>query len=113
MTASAEQRARDMLDRMGVPDAQSYTSGDLVELANLIADRSRQAAALRAVLDLHRPVVVEGRNGDGDEREGVGCGSCLLEDYPCPTAKELAGQPGAALDGRPNSPDLAETTETS
>ena len=34
---SAEQQARDMLARMGVPDAQSYSSGDLVELANLIA----------------------------------------------------------------------------
>jgi hypothetical protein len=34
---SAEQQARDMLERMGVPDAQSYSAGDLVELANLIA----------------------------------------------------------------------------
>jgi len=35
--ATAEQQARDMLERMGVPEAQSYTAGDLVELANLIA----------------------------------------------------------------------------
>ena len=34
---SAEQKARDMLERAGVPDAQSYTSGQLVEIANLIA----------------------------------------------------------------------------
>lgn len=34
---TAEQQARDMLERMGVPEAQSYTAGDLVELANLIA----------------------------------------------------------------------------
>lgn len=36
--ATPEQQARDMLERMGVPNAQSYTSGNLVELANLIAD---------------------------------------------------------------------------
>lgn len=35
---SAEQRARDLLERYGVEDAQSMTAGDLVELANLIAD---------------------------------------------------------------------------
>lgn len=38
---TAEQKARDMLQRIGVPDAQSYTAGDLVELANLIADSER------------------------------------------------------------------------
>src|SRR5689334_6218643 len=38
---TAEQSARDMLERMGVEDAQSFTSGDLVELANLIAERDR------------------------------------------------------------------------
>jgi hypothetical protein len=38
---SAEQQARDMLARMGVPDAQSYSSGDLMELANLIAEAKR------------------------------------------------------------------------
>lgn len=35
--ASAEQQARDMLERAGVPNAQDMTSGDLVEVANLIA----------------------------------------------------------------------------
>ena len=34
---SAEQKARDMLERMGVEGAQIYTSSDLVELANLIS----------------------------------------------------------------------------
>jgi len=38
---SAEQQARDLLDRMGVPDAQSFSAGDLVELANLIAMRPK------------------------------------------------------------------------
>jgi len=34
---SAEQKARDMLERMEVPGAQQMTAGELVELANLIA----------------------------------------------------------------------------
>lgn len=39
-----EQEARDMLERMGYDDAQSRTAGDVIELANLIADaRSRPA----------------------------------------------------------------------
>ena len=37
MNDTAEQKARDMLERMGVENAQSFSSGDLVELANLIA----------------------------------------------------------------------------
>lgn len=40
-TESAEQRARDMLDRIGDHNACSYSSGDLVELANLIAMSDR------------------------------------------------------------------------
>lgn len=34
---TAEQKARDMLERMGVEGAQDFSAGDLVELANLIA----------------------------------------------------------------------------
>jgi len=48
---SAEQQARDMLERMGIEDAQEFTAGDLVELANLIAaqsaNRDAQADAAR------------------------------------------------------------------
>ena len=33
---SPEQAARDMLDRMGVKNAQSFSAGDVVELANLL-----------------------------------------------------------------------------
>ncbi len=33
---TAEQQARDMLDRMGIDGAQSFSSGELVELANLL-----------------------------------------------------------------------------
>lgn len=34
---TAEQEARDLLERMGVPGAQEFSAGELVELANLIA----------------------------------------------------------------------------
>lgn len=33
-----EQEARDILESLGVENAQNYTSGDLVELANHIAN---------------------------------------------------------------------------
>jgi hypothetical protein len=35
---SAEQQARDLLERLEVDGAQAYSAGKLVELANLIAD---------------------------------------------------------------------------
>ena len=41
MNTSAEQQARDMLERMGVLFAQSFSAGEVGELANLIADRHR------------------------------------------------------------------------
>ena len=37
MSTTAEQQARDMLERMGVEDAQEFTDEDIVELANLIS----------------------------------------------------------------------------
>ncbi len=45
---TAEQEARDMLDRMGVEDAQAFTAGDLVELANLITEVGKLCAAVAA-----------------------------------------------------------------
>lgn len=48
---TAEQKARDMLERMGVEDAQSFSAGDLVELANLIAERDALKASLQAMHD--------------------------------------------------------------
>lgn len=36
MMETAEQKARDLLERMGVEGTQEMTAGDLVELANLI-----------------------------------------------------------------------------
>lgn len=41
---TAEQKARDMLERMSVEGAQTFSAGDIVELANLIATRDGVAA---------------------------------------------------------------------
>lgn len=38
---SIEQRARDLLERLGVEDAQEWTNGDVLELANLINEKIR------------------------------------------------------------------------
>jgi hypothetical protein len=51
---SAEQDARDLLEQCGVEDAQSFTAGDVIALANFIAEASRdrqQLAAIRALSD--------------------------------------------------------------
>ncbi len=45
---TTEQNARDMLERMGVPDAQAYSAGEVVELANLIADADIPVALAEA-----------------------------------------------------------------
>jgi hypothetical protein len=44
MTPTPEQEARELLDRIGVPDAERYSAGDLVELANLLAELDDDAA---------------------------------------------------------------------
>jgi hypothetical protein len=55
---SAEQRARDMLENMGIENAQTMTAGELVELANLIADsdflKSRKNSVGRCGTCKHR-----------------------------------------------------------
>lgn len=48
---SAEQQARDLLERMGIEDAQSFSSGDLVELANLIAEVHHWKVAVKRMLE--------------------------------------------------------------
>ncbi len=45
---TAEQQARDILERMGIDDAQYLPASDLTEIANLIADLARARAALAA-----------------------------------------------------------------
>ena len=42
---TAEQEARDLLERLGWDEAQGLSAGDLVELANLMADIHRYRAA--------------------------------------------------------------------
>ena len=37
MATTLEQQARDLLERIGIENAQAFSSGDLVELANLIS----------------------------------------------------------------------------
>lgn len=44
---SAEQQARDLLEQCGVEDAQSFSAGDVVALANYIADVERKLDAIR------------------------------------------------------------------
>lgn len=48
---TAEQKARDMLERAGVEDAQSMSAGNLVELANMIADNAAFKDIIRALAD--------------------------------------------------------------
>jgi hypothetical protein len=49
---TVEQQARDLLERIGVDDAQSFSSGDLVELANLIDGKPKfTAEELEAIED--------------------------------------------------------------
>lgn len=48
---TAEQKARDMLERIGVENAQSFSAGELVELANLIAKSDRQVAMIENKLE--------------------------------------------------------------
>lgn len=51
---SAEQQARNLLDQCGVEDAQSFSAGDVVALANLIADhhhRFNQMERIRKLSD--------------------------------------------------------------
>lgn len=45
----AEQRARDLLESLGVKDAQTYTTGDLVKIAQVIAERDLFARMITAV----------------------------------------------------------------
>lgn len=48
--ATPEQRARDLLERIGIVDTWRFSAGDLVELANLIADSDRSQLARQIVL---------------------------------------------------------------
>jgi hypothetical protein len=57
MKNSPEQKARDLLERMGYENAQSLTAGDVIELANLIESHDEMAAMLVAVVDAVSPAL--------------------------------------------------------
>ena len=65
---TAEQKARNMLTRLGVEEAQSFSAGDLVELANLIADHDHAKKQIKAASRLLEraidsiPDFIDGRN---------------------------------------------------
>lgn len=57
MSDTAEQQARDLLERLNVEGAQAYSAGELVELANLIADASASQTAVRELCEAIRLTV--------------------------------------------------------
>jgi hypothetical protein len=61
MSGTAEQQARDMLVQCGVEDAQSFTAGDVVVLANFIAEANR----LRATVEHVRHLCSDSSDFDG------------------------------------------------
>ena len=58
---SIEQDARDLLERLGVETAQSFSAGDVVELANLLAERRRAVAAMREMAQQWRALAQSNR----------------------------------------------------
>lgn len=50
MAISAEQQARDLMEQCGVEDAQSFTAGDVIALANFIAETNRFRAFVKALV---------------------------------------------------------------
>lgn len=69
-----------MLERMGVADAQQFSAGDLVELANLIAERDRLAAALEFISTADRGGELF-PSGPSDEIDVDHCGRPILARY--------------------------------
>lgn len=59
---SAEQQARDLLERMEVPSAQDYSAGELVDLANLIAERNHLQKLLAAPANAQPSDAPKGRS---------------------------------------------------
>jgi hypothetical protein len=60
--STPEQQVRDMLERMGYENAQSLTAGDVVELANIIAENTllkRNNELLRAFSKMSREYQAE------------------------------------------------------
>jgi hypothetical protein len=81
---TVEQQARDLLDRLGLPTV-SLTSGDLAELANLIA---RERALSDSVEALRR------------ERVDAGCGTFTLAAMPYDSPLHVSQEPLCPRCGR-------------
>lgn len=54
---SAEQQIREMLGRAGVENPETYSAGDLVELANLIAEIAKQRVMRKQLEDWNKELV--------------------------------------------------------
>ena len=68
---SPEQKARELLDRMGIEGALDMTAGDVGELANLIAERDHlHTAAAQALAALIRAEANRTAARDCDEFSG-------------------------------------------
>jgi len=81
---TSEQKARDMLERMGVKDANAFSAGDLVELANLIAERSDDRLTVGAMTKPEYPTPPAGAPF---ERPVMPCPLCGQQ----PRVVDLAG----------------------
>lgn len=58
---TVEQQARDMLERIGVENAQNFSAGELVELANMIGEIRTGYKLLEEALNAI-PDYMDGRN---------------------------------------------------
>ena len=54
---SAEQQIREMLGRAGVENPETYSAGNLVELANLIAEIAKQRVMRKQLEDWNKELV--------------------------------------------------------
>ena len=61
------------------------THGELMARINIVGDTSIEAA-LRAVVDLHKPMLWKNLGNDTD---GYKCQICEGNSYPCPTIEAI------------------------
>ncbi len=108
---TAEQQARDMLERIGVDGAQSFSSGDVVELANLISLSEENKDLRQEIIRLHtieflqelnnqskdkRPIIRLHRDARATVAELIDCCS-LWEPGVCILGNVRAGDAVSAL----------------
>lgn len=73
---SPEQQAREMLDRLEVDGALDMSTGDVVEVANLIAFKAYAIKMLELLRGEHEKARYE---GDGDPGCNGNCRRCLID----------------------------------